>query len=57
MEEAKSNNIVCDNGSGYIKIGHSGDNFPLYTLQGIVGRPLLRSGEKIDGGELKDIMV
>lgn len=29
----------------------------MYTLQGIVGRPLLRSGEKIDGGELKDIMI
>lgn len=56
-EETKSNNIICDNGSGYIKIGFAGDNFPLYTLQGIVGRPLLRSGEKIDGGELKDIMI
>jgi actin-related protein len=30
-EETKSNNIVCDNGSGYVKIGYSGDNFPLYT--------------------------
>jgi actin-related protein 2 len=57
MEETKSKNIVCDNGSGYIKIGHAGDSFPLYTLQGIVGRPLLRSGDKIDGKELKDIMI
>ncbi|CAI2372658.1 unnamed protein product [Moneuplotes crassus] len=57
MEESKSNNIVCDNGSGYIKIGYGGDNFPLYTLQGVVGRPLIRSGEKVDGGELKDIMI
>ena len=59
MEESTehSNNIVCDNGSGYLKIGYSGDSFPLYTLQAIIGRPMLRSGEKIDGGELKDIMI
>ena len=52
------NNIVCDNGSGYLKIGYAGDNFPLYTLQAIVGRPLLRSGETTSETRgLKDIMI
>ena len=59
MEESTehSNNIVWDNGSGYLKIGYSGDSFPQHTLQAIIGRPMIRSGEKIDGGELKDIMI
>lgn len=49
--------IICDNGSGYLKMGYAGDTLPLYTLPGIVGRPLLRSEEKIGGVEIKSVMI
>lgn len=35
--------IVCDNGSGFLKMGYAGDDFPRYTIPSIVGRPMLRS--------------
>jgi len=37
------NNVVCDNGSGYLKIGFAGDNFPRGTIPSIVGTPELRA--------------
>lgn len=37
------NKIVCDNGSGFLKMGYAGDNFPRFTIPSIVGRPMLRS--------------
>lgn len=53
----KSQNIICDNGSGFLKIGFQGEDAPAETLQAIVGRLMLRSGEKINGKELKDLYV
>lgn len=48
---------MCDTGTGYIKIGYCTDNFPRYTIPGIVGRPMLRYDQKIDNVELKSIMI
>lgn len=31
--------IVCDNGTGYLKIGSSHTNFPDFTIPCIIGRP------------------
>lgn len=45
--------IVCDTGTGYLKIGWAGDNFPSYSFPTMVGRPMLRFDEKIEGVELK----
>ena len=50
--------IVCDNGTGFVKVGFAPSNFPKYTFPSMVGRPVLRYEEK--GGvdvELKDIMI
>ncbi|EGR34849.1 hypothetical protein IMG5_000770 [Ichthyophthirius multifiliis] len=49
--------IVFDAGTGYIKIGFGGDNFPMYSIPAILGRPMLRYNQKIDDIELKEIMV
>lgn len=50
--------IVIDNGSNYIKIGLSTDEKPHITMPALVGRPMLRSNEKISEElELKPIMV
>ena len=47
--------IVCDTGTGYLKIGWAGDNFPSHSFPTMVGRPMLRYDEKIEGVELKVI--
>lgn len=49
--------VVCDAGTGYIKMGYSDQNFPLYSYPSIVGRPLLRCDEKVGNVELKSLMV
>jgi len=49
--------IVCDNGTGFVKCGFAGANFPHAIFPSRVGRPILRSEEKIDNIQLKDIMV
>ena len=49
--------VVCDNGTGFVKCGFAGDNFPAHIFPSIVGRPILRSEEKVTDVALKDIMV
>lgn len=49
--------VVCDNGTGFVKCGFAGSNFPTAIFPSLVGRPLLRAEEKIDNVQLKDIMV
>jgi actin-related protein 2 len=49
--------IVCDNGTGFVKCGFAGDNFPAHIFPSIIGRPVIRAEEKIQDLELKDIMV
>merc|ERR1712227_994301 len=56
MVESK-NVIVCDNGTGFVKVGYAGANFPAHIFPSMVGRPILRFEEKIDNVELKDVMV
>ncbi|VVT45995.1 uncharacterized protein SAPINGB_P000994 [Magnusiomyces paraingens] len=56
--------IVLDQGTGFVKIGRAGTNFPDYTFPSIVGRPILRAEERstdlagtgLEGIEIKDIM-
>jgi len=49
--------IVCDNGTGFVKCGFAGSNFPHAIFPSLVGRPILRAEEKVEGVEIKDIMV
>eukprot|EP00002_Diphylleia_rotans_P005697 TRINITY_DN1486_c0_g1_i1.p1 TRINITY_DN1486_c0_g1~~TRINITY_DN1486_c0_g1_i1.p1 ORF type:complete len:387 (-),score=107.06 TRINITY_DN1486_c0_g1_i1:613-1773(-) len=49
--------IVCDNGTGFVKCGFAGSNFPEHIFPSMVGRPILRSEEKIDNIELKELMI
>jgi len=48
---------VCDNGTGFMKIGFAGENFPTKSFPTMVGRPVLRSEERMTDIQLKDIMV
>ena len=50
------NKIVCDNGSGFLKMGYAGDNFPRFTVPSVVGRPMLRSKQTVGDMELREIM-
>jgi actin-related protein 2 len=57
MSWKSSNVIVCDNGTGFVKCGFAGSNFPHSIFPSMVGRPVLRFEEKIENVQLKDIMV
>jgi len=57
MSIASNKVLVCDNGTGFVKCGFAGANFPTSIFPSMVGRPILRSEEKIDNVQLKDIMV
>ena len=48
--------VICDNGTGYLKMGSGGDNFPRFTIPSIVGRPMLRSNQEVNGITLKEMM-
>lgn len=51
------NILVCDNGTGYVKVGYAGSNFPKSIFPSMLGRPVLRAEEAlIDDIELKDVM-
>lgn len=49
--------VVCDNGTGFVKCGFAGQNFPSHIFPSLVGRPILRSTAKIGDIEVKDLMV
>ena len=45
--------IVLDNGSGYLKAGYSNQSSPEIVIPALVGREILRYGEKIDLEQIK----
>ena len=45
--------LICDSGTGYLKIGWAKDDFPTTTFPAMVGRPMLRYEEKINDIEIK----
>jgi len=49
--------IVCDNGTGFVKCGYAGSNFPSHIFPSLVGRPIIRAANKIGDIEVKDLMV
>jgi len=49
--------IVCDNGTGFVKCGLAGDNFPAHMFPSMIGKPLMRYEEEFKNVELKDVMV
>ncbi|XP_018336114.1 actin-related protein 2 isoform X2 [Agrilus planipennis] len=49
--------IVCDNGTGFVKCGYAGSNFPAFVIPSMVGRPIIRAVNKIGDIEIKDLMV
>jgi len=57
VEELRSKTVVCDNGTGYVKCGFAGDNFPRAHFPCMVGRPLLRFEEAFNDEEIGDIVV
>jgi actin-related protein 2 len=49
--------VICDNGTGFVKCGFAGANFPTSIFPSMVGRPIFRAEENVGGLEVKDIMV
>lgn len=56
---ARQTPVVCDNGTGVVKVGYAGSNFPDFNFRSMIGRPMMRADEKMAGKGivLKDIMV
>ncbi|XP_065182952.1 actin-related protein 2-B [Sycon ciliatum] len=57
MDSQGNKVIVSDNGTGFVKCGYAGSNFPAHIFPSLVGRPILRSTAKIGDIEVKDLMV
>ncbi|KJE92290.1 actin-like protein 2 [Capsaspora owczarzaki ATCC 30864] len=57
MDEKGNRVVVCDNGTGFVKCGFAGTNFPTAIFPSLVGRPILRSDEKVGDVVVKDLMV
>ncbi|KAI9022220.1 actin family [Phycomyces nitens] len=49
--------LVVDNGTGFVKCGYAGSNFPEHVFPSVVGRPILRAEEKVGNLKIKDIMI
>jgi len=49
--------VVCDNGTGFVKCGYAGSNFPAHIFPSLLGRPILRSNTKVGDIEIKDLMI
>ena len=50
--------LVCDNGTGFVKVGFAKDNFPRHIFPSMIGKPLMRYEEEFgEEVELKDVMV
>lgn len=49
--------IVCDNGTGFVKCGYAGTNFPTHIFPSLVGRPIIRATNRVGDIEVKDLMV
>lgn len=49
--------IVVDNGTGFVKCGFAGTNFPSFIFPSVVGRPIVRSSQKVGNIEVKDLMI
>ncbi|KAK3080132.1 hypothetical protein LTS18_003035, partial [Coniosporium uncinatum] len=54
--EARGYRQVLDGGTGFLKVGYAGQNFPEHQYPSIVGRPILRSEERDGDIVVKDIM-
>eukprot|EP00949_MAST-11_sp_MAST-11-sp1_P000045 g45.t1 len=50
--------VVCDNGTGFVKCGYAGENFPRHMFPSLVGKPTLRAEDAdLDGDiDIKDVM-
>ncbi|THD23123.1 Actin protein 2 B [Fasciola hepatica] len=49
--------VVCDNGTGFVKCGYAGSDFPEHIFPSMIGRPMLRTTSKIGNVEVQDIMI
>ncbi|RNA07031.1 actin-related 2-like isoform X1, partial [Brachionus plicatilis] len=45
--------VVCDNGTGFVKCGFAGSNFPDHIFPSLVGRPILRSNSNINSTNIE----
>ncbi|ORX40682.1 actin family [Kockovaella imperatae] len=54
---AESRPLVVDNGTGFVKCGYAGSNFPEFVFPSVVGRPILRAEERTGSSSIRDLMI
>uniref|UniRef100_A0A2K6DZW4 Actin-related protein 2 n=1 Tax=Macaca nemestrina TaxID=9545 RepID=A0A2K6DZW4_MACNE len=47
MDSQDGKGVVCGNGTGFVKCGCAGPNFPEHIFPALVGRPVIRSTTKV----------
>ena len=52
-----SGTLICDSGTGYLKLGWSTEIFPSCLMPSLIGRPLMRYESNINGIELKVLFL
>ena len=53
MVDYNKSSLILDNGSGYLKCGTCESPYPDFTLPALVGRPMLRYEESLEGLKIK----
>jgi len=57
MDSSGDRIVVCDNGTGFVKCGFAGSNFPEFIFPSMVGRPILRASARVGDVEVKDLVI
>lgn len=49
--------VVCDNGTGFVKLGYAGAHFPSYVFPSMIGTPTMKYSEEFEDVDLKKVVV
>ncbi len=47
--------IVCDNGTGFVKLGYAGEYFPTHIFPSMIGTPTMKYSEEFEDVDLKKV--
>jgi len=49
--------IVCDNGTGFVKLGFAGEYFPSHIFPSMIGTPTMKYSEEFQDVDLNEVVV
>ena len=48
--------VVCDNGTGFVKLGYAGQYFPEYIFPSMIGTPTMKYSEEFENVDIKKVI-